>query len=718
MGDLAGVVLAGGRSRRFGRDKTALCVPRPAERTGEKGQSLVLRAAGVLERLLGDPGRVFVSCRPFGGEEDEQGRRIREEAREHGYGIVEDLLPEGGTLRAVYSALEGTRRACLVMPCDLPCMDEATLGELLAFRRERRLEPEPCLCSCFFFFFYGATQPLVAVYELEALRVFRRAVEEERYKLATVVPPELMACLRYGAEKEFFFQNVNFPEDWEHVRSELARSGACGEEMPGRCGARGASSGVLFAASDRRTGMFFQRLGRTQTVADRIVIVGAGEVGFHISRRLAAEGRRVLLIDLSRERLAAVEEELDVQTLQGSGTTPSVLRRAEVESAAMFLAVTDSDETNIVSCLFAGELAPNLTKLARIRHPEYADMPALFAKEPLNINMMVNPEEEVVRSIERQLTLPGAMEYAEFADGTLRMASMRIEGAPLAGQSLKKFPELAGDPGLMVGAINRDGRLLIPSGRDTLEKGDVVYFVFLPGSQPSLLRMLRRRGGYPSSACIVGGGDIGFRLARLFERRQVDVKIIDRDAARCEFLAEHLGDALVLHGDGTDADLLRQENVGRMDAFISVTDDEENNMLACLLARSLGVAETVVRVDKAAYLPLVEQVGIGHSVSPRLSAVNSILHYFRQGRILSSVAVGGEAAEMMEALVEKDAWLEGRAVHELGLPRGVLLIGVSRGGETRIPSGGTVIREGDTIAILCLRARVSEVESVLARKKN
>ena len=134
----------------------------------------------------------------------------------------------------------------------------------------------------------------------------------------------------------------------------------------------------------------------------------------------------MLIIDLSRERLSAVEEELDVQTLQGAGTTPSVLRRAEVENAAMFLAVTDSDEANIVSCLFAGELAPNLIKVARIRHPEYADMPSVFAREPLKINMMVNPEEEVVRSIERQLTLPGAMEYAEFADGTLRMASMRM----------------------------------------------------------------------------------------------------------------------------------------------------------------------------------------------------------------------------------------------------------------------------------------------------
>ncbi len=216
---LAGVVLAGGWSRRFGRDKTGLRIQGVNGAEGE--QSLLLRAAGVLERLLGGPARVFVSCRPVEGDADGQGLRIRREVAERGYGIVEDLFPGDGTLRAVYSALEQTGRACLVIPCDLPCMDKATLGELLAFREGKRREGRTSLCTCFFDTVYGATQPLVAVYEAEALDLFRKAVAAGKYKLAAVVPPELTDCLRYGEEKAFFFQNVNYPEDWERIRQDV-----------------------------------------------------------------------------------------------------------------------------------------------------------------------------------------------------------------------------------------------------------------------------------------------------------------------------------------------------------------------------------------------------------------------------------------------------------------------------------------------------------------
>lgn len=225
---LAGVVLAGGWSRRFGRDKTGLRVHGLTGARGAAGdteeQTMLMRAAGVLERLFGDPARVFVSCRPVEGEADEQGLRIRRDAAQRGYGIVEDLFPGDGTLRAVYSALERTRRACLVMPCDLPCMDAATLGELLEFRERNGREGRMSLCTCFFDTVYGATQPLVAVYEAEALALFREAVAAGRYKLATVVPPELTACLRYGEEKAFFFQNVNYPEDWERIRRQTVGS--------------------------------------------------------------------------------------------------------------------------------------------------------------------------------------------------------------------------------------------------------------------------------------------------------------------------------------------------------------------------------------------------------------------------------------------------------------------------------------------------------------
>ena len=461
--------------------------------------------------------------------------------------------------------------------------------------------------------------------------------------------------------------------------------------------------------------MLFRRLSRK--IEQKIVIVGAGEVGYHIARRLSDEQRQVVIIDLNPDKLRDVEDDMDVQTIAGSGTSPAVLREAGVEDAAIFLAVTDSDETNIVACLFASAIAPGAIKLARIRTAEYAAYPQVFSSGSLQISMLVNPEDEIVRSIERQLTLPGAVEYGQLADGSLRMVGMRIDNGPLAGESLRRFRELTGDDGIMVGAIDRKGKLIVPSGSDTVEEGDIVYFAYRPSSQQALLRTLRRKGGYPASACIVGGGSIGLRLAKLFESRGVDVKLIERDEARCSQLANELGGTLILHGDGTDMALLREENVDGMDAFIAVTGDEETNILSCLLAKSLHVPETVVRVNKAAYLPLVETLGIGHSVSPRLSAVNSILQYIRQGEVLSSVSVGGDAAEMLEAVVGEDSILAGRSLQDLGLPQGILLLGITRGPETFVPSGSTIIAAQDRIVILGLRKRMSFVEDLVSRRR-
>ena len=462
--------------------------------------------------------------------------------------------------------------------------------------------------------------------------------------------------------------------------------------------------------------MLFRRLSRK--MEQKIVIVGAGEVGYHIARRLAEEHRQVVVIDLNLDRLRTLEDEMDVQTMVGSGANPSVLKAVGMEDAAIFLAVTDSDETNIVACLFASAIAPEAIRLARIRTAEYAAYPEVFSGESLRISMLVNPEDEIVRSIERQLTLPGAVEYSQLADGSLRMVGMRIDKGPLVGESLRRFRELTGDDGIMVGAIDRKGKLIVPSGSDTIEEGDVVYFAYRPSSEKALLRVLRRKGGYPGSACIVGGGNIGLRLAKLLESRGVNVKLVERDEERCNVLVNALETTLVLHGDGTDMTLLQEENVGNMDAFIAVTGDEETNILSCLLARSLNIPETVVRVNKAAYLPLVERIGIGHSVSPRLSAVNSILQYIRQGKILSSVSVGGEAAEMLEALVAEDSILAGKSLQKLGLPQGILLLGITRGEDTFVPSGSTVILAGDRIVFLGLRGRMRFIEDMVSRRRD
>ena len=448
----------------------------------------------------------------------------------------------------------------------------------------------------------------------------------------------------------------------------------------------------------------------------KIVIVGAGEVGFHIAQRLSEEQKQVVVIDQNPDKLRRIEDNMDVQTVLGSGSIPSVLKNAGAGDAAIFLAVTDSDETNIVACLFANTIAPKAMKLARIRTEEYTAYPQLLGSGSLQISMLINPEQEIVRSIERLLTLPGAVEYGQLADGFIRMVGMRVESGPLIEQPLTRFREIVQDDGIMVGAIARGQKLIVPSGSDVIKAGDTVYFAYKPTSQRALLRALHKTRGSLGTACIVGGGNIGLRLARLLENKGVDTKLIDISEERCEQLADQLQGTLVLHGDGTDKSLLQEEHIDQMDAFIAVTGDEESNILSCLLAKSLGVKETVARVNKAAYLPLVEAIGIAHSVSPRLSAVNSILQYIRQGKVLSSVSVGGDAAEMLEALVDEESLVAGKRVHELGLPKGILLLGVIRGGEAFIPSGQTVIQPQDRIVLLSLREKMSKLEGIVSKK--
>ena len=434
----------------------------------------------------------------------------------------------------------------------------------------------------------------------------------------------------------------------------------------------------------------------------KIVIVGAGEVGFHIAQRLSEEQKQVVVIDQNPDKLRRIEDNMDVQTVLGSGSIPSVLKNAGAGDAAIFLAVTDSDETNIVACLFANTIAPKAMKLARIRTEEYTAYPQLLGSGSLQISMLINPEQEIVRSIERLLTLPGAVEYGQLADGFIRMVGMRVESGPLIEQPLTRFREIVQDDGIMVGAIARGQKLIVPSGSDVIKAGDTVYFAYKPTSQRALLRALHKTRGSLGTACIVGGGNIGLRLARLLENKGVDTKLIDISEERCEQLADQLQGTLVLHGDGTDKSLLQEEHIDQMDAFI---------------AKSLGVKETVARVNKAAYLPLVEAIGIAHSVSPRLSAVNSILQYIRQGKVLSSVSVGGDAAEMLEALVDEESLVAGKRVHELGLPKGILLLGVIRGGEAFIPSGQTVIQPQDRIVLLSLREKMSKLEGIVSKKK-
>ena len=456
--------------------------------------------------------------------------------------------------------------------------------------------------------------------------------------------------------------------------------------------------------------MFFKK--KSTPSSGRIVIIGAGEVGFHTTRRLAEEHRQVIVIDQDEEQLRRVQEAFDVQTLAGYGASPRVLRDAEIDKAELVLAVTNSDEVNIMACMFAKELAPHATRVARVRNPDYHLLPG-FLEKNLEISLLVNPEEEIVHTISRLITMPGAVEYHEFANRRIRMTGMKVDRGPLIDLPLFRFREVMQEQRVMIGAIYRNDRLIVPSGSDVIRHGDIVHFMYEPAALPAIMRALEQKRRPVRSVCVYGAGRIGTALARLLESMNVQVCMIAGSAEECEKLSRSLDSTLILHGDARDHSLLEEEKIGEMDAFVAVSENEESNILSCMLAKKLGAGLAVASINKAEYLSLADTVGIDHIVSPRIATVSSILHYIRHGNVLASVAVSNEAAETLEVFVEQDSALCGKNLRDICLPRGVLFLAIVQGDNVFIPRGDTIIQAGARVLILAKKHRIAELERVL-----
>ncbi len=433
---------------------------------------------------------------------------------------------------------------------------------------------------------------------------------------------------------------------------------------------------------------------------DDIIIIGAGEVGYHLARRLSRDKKSVTLIDSDIKKLNHVQNSLDVRTMQGSGTDPQTLEQAGIREADVCIAATNTDDTNLLVSIFASILNPNITRLARIRSQDYTKYEKEMQESGLDIQMMVNSDEEVVRTIDRLLSLPQALDYAEFASGQVRMVCYKVDEGVFIGKSLKEFHKIVNTSGILIAAIRREGTLFIPSGDDTIEQDDVVYFVYKVLAQKILLHALNKHRAFFSSACIVGGGNIGKNLALLFESKGVQVKIIESNYEKARELAADLNKSLVLAGDAREKDLLISENIGKMDVFVAVTEDDETNILTCLLAKNLGIREIVARVNKTAYLPLLASIGIEHTVSPRLAAVNSFLNFLSQGKVFSSVSIGADEAEIVEAELGEDSQYLNTPLKNLNIPKGTLILCIVRRGEVQIPNGNSEFEAKDRIIIL------------------
>ncbi len=449
----------------------------------------------------------------------------------------------------------------------------------------------------------------------------------------------------------------------------------------------------------------------------KIIIVGAGEVGYNIASRLASENKQVIVIDKDPEAVRRLFERLDVQVISASGSNPNVLIDAGIKEADILLAVTDSDETNLVTCLMADLISPTTKKLARIRNSNFDSYYGRFKKENPHIDTIINPEIEVVNTIRRLMVVPDAVDVGDFADGQVKYVGIRLDRhSPMAGMKLNDFSLKFGEDRPLIAAIIRKNEVIVPQGDNKIESGDLIYFVSETEKLEKMLTLFGKKIIPIQSALIIGGGRIGERLAKLFETDLIKTKIIESDIDRCHYLSERMGKTVVLHGDGSDQKLFLEENVSQSDVVVSVTDDDETNILVSLLAKNMGVENTITRIGKSNYFPLLATIGIEKVVSPRLSAVSSILKEVRKGKVLSDISILGGQGEFIEAIALETSDITDLPLRKISFPKGVILVCIIRDGQIMIPAGNSVVKPNDRIIMFAVKSAVKKLEKLLTVK--
>lgn len=447
----------------------------------------------------------------------------------------------------------------------------------------------------------------------------------------------------------------------------------------------------------------------------KIIIVGAGEVGFHLAQKLSEENKNVVVVEKDPKNLKRIDEELDVQTFSGSGTSPRLLREAGLLEADLLVAATDSDEVNLISCLIAKSLNPYIVKIARVRNLEYLQEKSLFGKDMLGVDHVINPEALVVDSILKLLEVPEASEIIDFVNGRVRLLGVIIPpDSPLVDTRLMDAEAERND--ILVGAIARGEEIIIPRGTDKVKAGDLVYFVVKPESQSSILLAIGIEKKPLKRVIIIGAGQAGASLAAALDKKKINTKIIDKNSDRCAQLAESLEHVIVIHGDGTNKELLVEENIADVDFLISLTGSEESNILISLLAKHLGAKRTISRIGNLNYLPFVPAIGISTLVSARLCAVRAILQYIRKGKIISVAPLKGEHAEAIEAEALETSDIVNTPLSKIKFPPRTLVAAIVRGEELIIPKGDSIILAHDRLLIFSVKESIPKLEKLLTVK--
>ncbi len=448
----------------------------------------------------------------------------------------------------------------------------------------------------------------------------------------------------------------------------------------------------------------------------KVAIVGAGKLGLSVTEALMGGGYEVMLIDQDSELLQKLSNQLDLLTVEGNAKDVDLLKSANIHTYDFLVAVTDNDEKNMVICSLAKKLGCSKV-IARIRDPEYVNQ-LDFIKEAMNIDYIVNPDLSIAKEIYKYLVEKYTLTDGYFSTGLISVIEFTADRLPsIIGKKIVEVGKMLDN--MLVVAISRNGKIIIPRGNTEVEEDDYLYVI---GNDETVLKLKDRvheRERYTDleKVMIAGGGKIGFYLAKQLADFNIYVKIIEVDKARCEYLSEHLDNVMILHGDATDLQLLEDENFDEMDAFVSVTGFDEENLLLALIANQKNIEDVVAKVSRKSYADLIEKMGISMALNPLDMTATEILRFIQGSKhILFSQIIQGQA-EFVEIVATQNMHLTDCPISELKLPEGIIIAAIHRGDEAIIPQGSTVIEEGDKVIILFLLSQLPKLEKFFQPRK-
>lgn len=446
----------------------------------------------------------------------------------------------------------------------------------------------------------------------------------------------------------------------------------------------------------------------------KIIIAGAGEVGFHLAKLLSYESQEITLIDTKKESLVYAIDHLDIRVIKGDATSIAVLKDARVQTTDLFIAVTSSETTNITACVLAKQLGSHRT-IARISNTEFIDQKDEVGFAKFGIDELISPESLAAGEIELLLNQYGFNDSYEFENGALTMLSLKLSRtATIVNKNVQEAAEVFPQMRFMPIAIQRFGTqyTIIPRGDTQFKEGDKVIFVSSKGGDEELFELSKKVRLDVKNVMILGGSKIGHKTAKDLCANNFKVKLVESNKDVAFELADDMPDVLIINGDGRNVELLEEENIANMDAFIAVTGNSETNIMSCLVAKSKGVKKTIALVENMDYYHISESIGIDTLINKKLLAANNIFRYIRKGEVVAMTKLNNMNAELLEFVVKTKSKITNKMIKDLDFPRSAIIGGIIRNGEGIIPLGNFKIKAGDRIVVCCLPRAISEVEKL------